>query len=90
MSISDLKSYIESVKTDPEVKAAANAIGMSDLQGQIEFAQTLGYAFGSDDMLALARQQNPSNGELSEAELASVSGGFSTEEWEHFKGLFGW
>lgn len=74
MSVSALNAYGERAKTDPEVLAAAKAIGASDLQGHIEYARTLGYEFTAEDVIALAREQRP-DGELTEEQLAAVSGG---------------
>lgn len=75
MSVIDLKAYEHRAATDPEVLAAAKAIGTSDLQGHIEFAQTLGYAFSADDLIALVREQKPDGDQLTDEELASISGG---------------
>lgn len=74
MSISDLQAYGKRAATDPDVSAAVKALGTADLQAHIEYAQTLGYEFTPDDVMALARERKP-DGELTDEELAAVSGG---------------
>lgn len=74
MSVADLKEYGRRAATDPAVRQKAKQIGLQNLTGQAEYAKTLGLNFTPDDMKELAKEVAP-KGELSEAQLANVSGG---------------
>src|SRR5690606_41703955 len=67
-------SYRKRAPHDPVVSAAVKDLGTADLQPHIECARTLGYEFTPDDVMALARERKP-DGELTDEELAAVSGG---------------
>jgi predicted ribosomally synthesized peptide with nif11-like leader len=77
MSVADLKAYGERAAADPVVRKKAKEIGLQNVKGQADYAKTLGFHFTPEDMLALAKEVRPS-GELSEGELAAVSGGVVT------------
>ena len=74
MSVADLKAYGKRAASDPAVRSKAKAIGLQNIQGQAEYAKTLGLNFTADDMKALAKEVQP-KGELTEAQLNAVSGG---------------
>ncbi|HEY7791026.1 MAG TPA: Nif11-like leader peptide family RiPP precursor [Vicinamibacterales bacterium] len=77
MSVQDLKNYGAMAAKDPKVGKRAKEIGLANVKGQAAYAKTLGFQFDERDMESLAKQMSPS-GELSEAELSSVAGGFAT------------
>jgi predicted ribosomally synthesized peptide with nif11-like leader len=74
MSVADLKAYGKRAASDPAVRSKAKAIGLQNIQGQAEYAKTLGLTFTADDMKSLAKEVQP-KGELTEEQLGAVSGG---------------
>ena len=77
MSLEDLKTYGKRCVEDEAVKAKAKEIGLEDMEGQIEYANSLGLDFSTDDLQALAKE-TAKQGELSDEDLESVAGGFVT------------
>jgi predicted ribosomally synthesized peptide with nif11-like leader len=77
MSVADLRAYGQRAAEDAAVRQRAKEIGIDNVSGQIEYAQTLGFNFNENDMMTLA-QEAQGDTELSEDELEAVSGGFVT------------
>src|SRR3546814_5835596 len=74
MSVADLKSYGRMCAENDAVRAKAKEIGLENIDGQIEHDESLGLHFSQGDMEALAKEVQ-GEGELSEEDLAQVSGG---------------
>jgi hypothetical protein len=74
MSVEALKEYGRRCATDPALASRAKAIGIGNVQGQIEHARTLGLNWNQEDMAALARETG-AGAELSEDQLERVAGG---------------
>ena len=79
MSVVDFKKYGQMISEDEKVRAKAKEIGISDPDGQIAYAKTLGLEFTVNDMEELVKETGVSKDELSEEDLEMVAGGvFST------------
>jgi predicted ribosomally synthesized peptide with nif11-like leader len=79
MSVVDFKKYGQMIAEDEKVRAKAKEIGISDPDGQIAYAKTLGLEFTVNDMEDLVKEAGVSKDELSEEDLEKVAGGvFST------------
>ena len=74
MSVENLKEYARRCATDPELRSKAKEIGVTNLDGQISFATSLGLDWNKDDMMAF-QTEIQADGELSEDDLESVAGG---------------
>ena len=74
MSVENLKEYIRRCAADPELRSKVKAIGLTDLDGQIAHAHTLGLDWTKGDFVAF-RTEIRTAGELSDDELETVSGG---------------
>ena len=74
MSVADLKTYGQMCAENDALRAKAKEIGLENIDGQIKHAESLGLHFSQGDMEALAKEVQ-SEGELSEEDLAQVSGG---------------
>lgn len=77
MSLEALKEYGRRCIEEPELRRQAKEIGISNMQGQIEHARSLGLEWDSGDMAALVRETG-ADAELSEEQLEGVAGGFFT------------
>ena len=79
MSVVDFKKYGQMIAEDEKVRAKAKEIGISDPDGQIAYAKTLGLEFTVKDMEDLVKETGVSKDELTEEDLEMVAGGvFST------------
>ena len=77
MSVEDLKKYGKLCVEDPAVKAKAKEIGLDNIEGQVEYAKSLGFNFTGEDLVELSKEVSP-QGELSDEDLEAVAGGFVT------------
>lgn len=77
MSVENLKEYARRCAADPDLRAKAKAIGMTNLDGQIVNAQSLGLDWTKDDFAGFTKEMQ-AEGELSEEDLENVAGGFVT------------
>ena len=78
MSIENLKEYARRCATEPELRARAKALGLSDIEGHIREAGSLGLDWTSDDLDAFRKEVIDAEGDLddlSEEELEQVAGG---------------
>ena len=75
MSVEDLKEYGRRCVADPELRDRVKAIGLHDIDAQIEQARSLGLEWTQEDLQALAEEVGAGEGELSEEHLEIVAGG---------------
>ena len=78
MSLENLKEYARRCATEPELRAKAKEIGMSDAEEHMRHAESLGLDWTLDDMAAFRQEMIDDQGELedlSEEELEKVAGG---------------
>ena len=84
MSVENLKEYARRCAEEPELRAKAKALGVSDVEGHMREAGSLGLHWTMDDMVALRKEVADAvdaEGELdglSEEELEQVAGGAVT------------
>ena len=81
MSVENLKEYARRCAEEPELRARAKALGISDVEGHIQEAGSLGLHWTMDDMVALRKELVDAEGELedlSEDELEQIAGGAVT------------
>ncbi len=81
MSVENLKEYARRCATEPELRAKAKEIGMSDAEEHMRHAESLGLDWTLDDMAAFRRETIDSEGDLedlSEEELEQIAGGVIT------------
>ena len=81
MSVENLKEYARRCATEPELKEKAMALGMSDMEGHMRHAESLGLDWTVDDMTAFRKEVLDSHGDiegLDEEDLESVTGGAVT------------
>ena len=81
MSVENLKEYSRRCAEEPELRARAKALGISDVEGHIQEAGSLGLHWTMDDMVALRKELVDAEGEfedLSEDELEQIAGGAVT------------
>ncbi len=81
MSIENLKEYARRCAAEPELRAKAKEIGMSDIDEHMRHAESLGLDWTSDDMIAFRRETIDAEGDLedlNEEELEQVAGGAVT------------
>ncbi len=80
MSVENLKEYARRCASDPDLRAVAKTIGMSDLEEHIRHAGSLGLDWTRADLVAF-RKEVIGDGEvddlvdLTEEELEQVAGG---------------
>jgi hypothetical protein len=77
MSLEALKEYGRRCLEEPELRRKAKDIGISNVQGQMEHARSLGLEWDTGDMAAWVRETGADT-ELSEEQLEGVAGGFFT------------
>ena len=78
MSLENLKEYARRCAEEPELRARAKALGVSDVEGHMQEAGSLGLHWTMDDMVALRKELVDAEGELedlSEDELEQIAGG---------------
>ena len=81
MSLENLKEYAQRCANEPELRETVKAIGMTDLEGQMRYAESLGLEWTMDDMAALRKEVTGSGDgleDLSEEELEQIAGGAVT------------
>ena len=81
MSLENLKEYAQRCANEPELRETAKTIGMTDLEGQMRYAESLGLEWTMEDMAALRKEATDSEDgleELSEEELEQIAGGVFT------------
>ena len=75
MSLENLKEYAQRCANEPELRETAKTIGMTDLEGQMRYAESLGLEWTMEDMAALRKEATDSEDgleELSEEELEQI------------------
>ena len=84
MSLENLKEYARRCATEPEMTAMAKKIGIEDIGQHMEYSESMGLEWDSDDWLAfreevVAKQREYDDEfdleDLSEEELEMVAGG---------------
>jgi predicted ribosomally synthesized peptide with nif11-like leader len=79
MSVENLKKYGKLCSENEEVRKKAKEIGITDIDGQIAHAKSLGLEFSKEDFAALAQEAGlDGKNEISEEDLKKVAGGFGT------------
>ena len=81
MSLENLKEYAQRCANEPELRETVKTIGMTDLEGQMRYAESLGLEWTMDDMAALRKEVTSSEDgleDLSEEELEQIAGGAVT------------
>ena len=79
MSVENLKKYGQLCAENEEVRKKAKEIGISDMDGQIAHAKSLGFDISKEDFTALAKEVGlEKKDELSEEDLKKVAGGLAT------------
>ncbi len=81
MSVENLKEYARRCASEPELRAKAKEIGLSDMDEHMRHAESLGLAWSSDDMVAFRKEVIDDQGDLedlSEEDLEKVAGGVVT------------
>ena len=77
MSVENIKEYARRCAADPDLRAKAKAIGMTNLDGQIVNAKSLGLDWTKEDFADFTKEMQ-AEGELSEEDLENVAGGIVT------------
>ena len=78
MSVENLKEYARRCASDPEVRDKARAIGGTDVEEHMRFAESLGIGWDSADMAAFRKElvdTDDSLADLDEEELDQIAGG---------------
>ena len=80
MSVENLKEYASRCASDPDLRAAAKTIGMSDVEEHIRHAGSLGLDWTRDDLVAFRKEVIGDDKvddlvDLTEEELEQVAGG---------------
>ncbi len=81
MSVENLKEYARRCTAEPELRAKAKEIGLSDMEGHIRHAESLGLDWTLDDMAAFRKEVIDAEGDLedlSEEDLGRIAGGVVT------------
>ena len=68
MSLENLKEYALRCANEPELRETVKAIGMTDLEGQMRYAESLGLEWTMDDMAALRKEVTSSEDGLEESQ----------------------
>jgi predicted ribosomally synthesized peptide with nif11-like leader len=79
-----MKQFIEKAQSDSELMSKLGVLGKRDA-GSDEFAALAaeyGFTVTKEDVEAARRQSRPHHGELSEADLGAVSGGWTYNRWD--------
>ena len=79
MSLENLREYARRCAVEPELRAAAEDLGVSDIEGHMRHAGGLDLDWTLDDMAAFRKEMLDTNGgefeDLSEEELEQIAGG---------------
>ena len=82
MSVENLKEYALRCAREPDLRKAANEIGVENLDAHITLSKSLGLDWKREDMLAYTRDVVNSDDieleDLSEDELEMIAGGICT------------
>jgi predicted ribosomally synthesized peptide with nif11-like leader len=78
MSVQDFKKFGQLIAQDEKVRAKAKEIGVENVDGQIQYAKTLGLEFTKDDLAMAVKEASASSKELTEEQLEKVAGGAIT------------
>lgn len=81
MSVENLKEYARRCANDPELRAKANAFGLTNLHEHMREAEAMGLEWTLDDMRAFSREVADAQGDiqdLDEEDLEQISGGVVT------------
>ena len=83
MSVENLKEYARRCATEPELRATAKTIGITDTDEHMRHAGSLGLDWTMDDMVAFRKEAleadgEDSLGELSHDEMERIAGGAVT------------
>ncbi len=78
MSVENLKEYASRCAAEPELRAKAKEIGLSDMDEHMRHAKSLGLDWTRSDLAAFQKEVIDSEGgleDLSEEDLEQVAGG---------------
>ena len=78
MSVENLKEYARRCADDPELRARAREIGMTDMDEHMRYAESLGLDWTRGDLVTFRKEMIDSEGDLvdlSEEELEEIAGG---------------
>ncbi len=81
MSVENLKEYARRCTAEPELRAKAKEIGLSDMDEHMRHAESLGLDWTLDDMIAFRKEVIEAEGELedlSQEDLEQVAAGVIT------------
>ena len=81
MSVENLKEYARRCAADPELRATARTIGMTDVEEHMRHAESLGLDWTTDDLVVFRKEViDDEEGlvDLTEEELERVAGGIVT------------
>ena len=81
MSVENLKEYVRRCAAEPELRAKAKEIGMSDMDEHMRYAESLGLAWTKGDLAAFRKEAIEAEGDLedlSEEDLEKVAAGAVT------------
>jgi predicted ribosomally synthesized peptide with nif11-like leader len=73
MSIDSVKKFYQKVEADKGLKGKLEGVGKESLGAVVKIAQSAGFAFSIDDLVAF--RQDAGAKELSDADLEMVAGG---------------
>ena len=80
MSVENLKEYARRCTADPELRATAKTIGMTDVEEHRRHAASLGLDWNPDDLVAFRKEvidDEEDLVDLTEEELERVAGGIA-------------
>ena len=80
MSMENIKEYARRCVSEPELREVAKNIALTDIDGHMRHAETLGLGFSNDDLEALRQEITGSEEleDLSLEELEDIAGGAVT------------
>ena len=81
MSLENLKEYARRCASEPELRARAKEIGVTDAEEHMRHASSLGLDWTRADMIAFHKEVVDAEGdleELSEEDLEQIAGGLAT------------
>ena len=80
MSVENLKEYARRCAAEPELRATARTIGMTDAEGHMRHAESLGLDWTTADLVAFRKEvidDEEDLVDLTEEELERVAGGIA-------------
>ena len=78
MSVENLKEYARRCAAEPELRDTARTLGVADVEGHMEYAESLGLDWTRTDVLTFRKEMINAEGDLedlSEEELEQVAAG---------------